>query len=194
MSESEIEPPGDPEKRGQWLANVIRAIQPPATMLLWFGVGSMVLAALTIAVFLAAPDSFCERWHKDLVKEQFDRPPEEREPVPTYSDFVRAKQIQFVGSGAVSLPCSFLIAFGGLRMRQLHGFGWALTGSILSIVPFTNMCCCLGTPIGLWAIVVLFGSDVRLAFSRVGAAGGLEAFPVEPQERDEPPSRPIRLE
>ena len=80
-------------------------------------------------------------------------------------------------------------------MRHLHGYGWAVTGAVLSAVPCTNSCCCFGTPIGLWAIVVLFGSDVRLAFARVGAFGGLETFEADVEPRDEdPPSRPIRLE
>jgi hypothetical protein len=69
-----------------------------------------------------------------------------------------------------------------------------VAGVVLSIIPCTNTCCCAGLPIGLWALVTLFGSDVRLAFARVGAAGGLERFEEPPPPRDEPPSRPIRLE
>jgi hypothetical protein len=80
-------------------------------------------------------------------------------------------------------------------MKQLHGYGWAVTGAVLAAVPCTNSCCCAGTPIGLWALVTLFGSDVRLAFTRVGAVGGLESYTDDMRSRDEdPPSRPIRLE
>jgi hypothetical protein len=76
----------------------------------------------------------------------------------------------------VSLGASFVITIGGLKMKQLSGYWWAVTGAILSILPFSNACCCFGLPVGLWALVALFGSDIRLAFSRVSAAGGLEAM------------------
>ena len=197
MSEGDVPLPVDPEQQGRWLAEVIRAVQTPAILLQWFGVGSLVLAAFVVTVFLAAPDAVCEKLYDREVKAQRDVPAAERQKLPPYSDFVRAQQIQYVAAGAICLPCGFLIAFGGMKMRQLTGFGWALTGSILSIIPFTNMCCCAGLPIGLWALVVLFGSDVRLAFSRVGAAGGLEAYEAEVARdlEENPPSKPpTRLE
>jgi hypothetical protein len=69
-----------------------------------------------------------------------------------------------------------------------------VTGAVLSALPCTNSCCLVGTPIGLWALVILFGSDARLAFARVGAVGGLGKYEDDMGPRDDPPSRPIRLE
>ena len=155
----------------------------------------MLLAALTVAIFLAAPEEVSRRWYDKMLQGQRERPADERTPLPPYEKFAREQQIQWLGGGAVSLVCSFLIALGGIKMKHLHGYGWAVTGSLLAAIPCTSSCCCIGLPIGLYALVNLFGSDVRLAFARVGAAGGLEAFQSDFRSRDDdPPSRPIRLE
>ena len=53
-------------------------------------------------------------------------------PLPPYAKFVRAQQLQYVTGYAISLVCSFLIAFGAVRMRHLNGYGWAVTGAVLS--------------------------------------------------------------
>jgi hypothetical protein len=184
----------DSESDARWLANAIRTVQAPATFLQWYGIGSMVFAALVLTVFLAAPDSVCDPWYQKMVRDQKDVPVEERQQLPPYHQFVKTQQFQWVLSFAVSLVCSFFIAFGAVKMRHLNGYGWSLAASILSIIPCTNSCCCAGLPIGIWALVTLFASDVRLAFNRVGKAGGLEAFSDVGVPRDEPPSRPIRLE
>ena len=169
-------PPPDPENDGRWLANAIQSVRIPATALQWYGIGSFLLAALVVTVFLGAPEQSAGRYYDELVKLQRDVPPDEREPLPPRDQFVRETQVQYVASGVVSLVCSFLIAFGGIRMRQLHGYGWAVTGAVLSAIPCTNSCCCVGTPIGIWALVILFGSDVRMAFDRVGSVGGLGRY------------------
>ena len=188
-------PEPDPENDGRWLANAIGAVRTPAAALQWYGVASVVLAALVITIFLAAPDSICDPLYKKAVRDQQQLPANEQKPLPPYGEFVRAIQVQWVGGYAISLVCGFLIAYGGIRMRQFHGYGWAVTGAVLSAIPCTNSCCCAGTPIGLWALVTLFGSDVRLAFSRVGAVGGLGRYEEDMRSRDvDPPSRPIRLE
>jgi hypothetical protein len=188
-------PPPDPENQGRWLADVIRSVQLPGVVLQWYGVVSFVLAATVLAIFLAAPDQVADWYYQRMVQQQREVPAEERTPLPPRDKFAKQMQIQWAASGAVNMVTGFLTAFGGIRMKQLHGYGWAVTGSLLAAIPCTSMCCCIGLPIGLYALVTLFGSDVRMGFSRVGAAGGLEAFQSEFRSRDDdPPSRPIRLE
>lgn len=195
MSTDGSAPLPDSESDGRWLANAIGAVQTPATFLQWFGIASMVLAALVVTVFLAAPDRICEPWYQKIVRDQKDIPAGERPPLQPYHKFVQLQQLTYAGSSTISLVCSFFIAFGAGKMRHLHGYGWAVVASLLAAIPFTNSCCCIGLPVGIWSLVILFGSDVRLAFARVGKAGGLEAFAdAVPRRRDEPPSRPIRLE
>jgi hypothetical protein len=187
-------PPPDPDQ-ARWLANVIRTVQLPGAALQWYGVVSMLLAAIVVAIFLAVPDEVSHRVYDQMVKSQRDKPAHERTPLPPFDQFARTQQIEWLAGGGLSLVCSFLIALGGIKMKQLHGYGWAVAGSVLAAIPCTNSCCCIGLPVGLYALVTLFGSDVRLGFARVGAAGGLDAFRSEFQARDDdPPSRPIRLE
>jgi len=189
-------PPPGPENQGRWLADVIRTVQLPATVLQWYGVASFVLAGVVMAIFLAAPDQVADWYYQRMIQQQREQPAEDRTPLPPRDKFARQIQIQWVASGAVNLVTGFLTAFGGIRMKQLHGYGWAVTASVLAAIPCTSSCCCIGLPIGLYSLVTLFGSDVRLAFSRVGAAGGLDAYREEDARSrdDDPPSRPIRLE
>jgi len=189
-------PPPDPENQGRWLANVIRTVQLPGAALQWYGVVSMLLAAVIVAIFLAVPDEVSRRTYDQMLKQQREQPAEDRTPLPPYDQFARIQQMEWLGFGAVSLVCSFFIALGGIKMKQLHGYGWAVAGSVLASIPGASCCCCVGLPVGLFALVSLFGSDVRLAFARVGAAGGLDAYREEDARSrdDDPPSRPIRLE
>jgi hypothetical protein len=189
-------PPPDPENQGRWLANVIRTVQLPGAALQWYGVVSMLLAAVIVAIFLAVPDEVSRRTYDQMLKQQREQPAEERTPLPPKDQFARMQQMEWLGFGAVSLVCSFFIALGGIKMKQLHGYGWAVAGSVLASIPGASCCCCVGLPVGLFALVSLFGSDVRLAFARVGAAGGLDAYREEDARSrdDDPPSRPIRLE
>src|SRR5262245_1033555 len=112
-------PPEPEEVPHRWLADAIQAVRLPATIMLWYAVGSMVLAALVVAMFLAAPDSICEKWYEREVKSNNELPAGERETMPPYRKFVQEKQIFYVVSGVINLACSFVIAFGAVRMRNL---------------------------------------------------------------------------
>jgi predicted Zn finger-like uncharacterized protein len=57
-----------------------------------------------------------------------------------------------------------LTVFGAAKMKNLSGYGWALTASILSLLP-CNWCCLLGLPFGIWGLVVLNYPEVKDAFS-----------------------------
>jgi hypothetical protein len=57
-----------------------------------------------------------------------------------------------------------LILFGAMKMRQLNNWGLALAASILAMIPCLSPCCCLGLPIGIWALVVLLDNNVKASF------------------------------
>jgi hypothetical protein len=57
-----------------------------------------------------------------------------------------------------------LIFFGAMKMRQLNNWGLALASSILAMIPCLSPCCCLGLPIGIWALVVLLDNNVKASF------------------------------
>jgi hypothetical protein len=57
------------------------------------------------------------------------------------------------------------IVVGALKMQKLQAYGFAVTVSILAMVPLTSACFPLGLPIGIWALVVLSRADVKQAFA-----------------------------
>jgi hypothetical protein len=57
-----------------------------------------------------------------------------------------------------------LIFFGAMKMKKLESYGLAMTAAILSLIPCLSICCILGIPFGIWALVVLLNADVKAAF------------------------------
>jgi len=69
-------------------------------------------------------------------------------------------------SGILGLVVASLILFGALKMNKLESHGWAMTASILALVPCVSPCCLVGLPIGIWALVVLSKPEVKAAFQQ----------------------------
>ena len=55
-----------------------------------------------------------------------------------------------------------LMIFAALKMRRLEAYGVAVTTSILAMIISPGSV--VGFPIGIWALVVLSGKEVRAAF------------------------------
>jgi hypothetical protein len=176
MSDEALPDPSDPAQQNRWLLHAARSVQAPGTALQWYGMVSILIAVLFLIVYLVSPDTVFKPLYEWTVKQQEKQPAENRVPIPPYRKWLQQQVLPSVISTVVSLGSSFVIVIGGMKMKQLNGYGWAVAGAILSIIPCTNSCCCIGAPVGMWAMVALFGSDVRTVFSRVGAAGGLEAY------------------
>jgi serine/threonine protein kinase len=58
-----------------------------------------------------------------------------------------------------------LMIFGGLQMVQTRSYAWSIAAAILGIVT----CSLLGIPIGIWALIVLAGAEVRQTFANEAA-------------------------
>ena len=63
----------------------------------------------------------------------------------------------------LGVALSAFVIFGALKMRSLQGHGLALGAAIVSLIPCTG-CCCLGMPVGVWALVVLLKPEVKSQF------------------------------
>jgi hypothetical protein len=160
--------PNDLGGRGGWFDAARQRVQAPGTCLLIYGIISVFLAVLSLGIYVANPDAAIKPiydWQADMLKDQ-PKQPGQKPALPPYEEYRESQKIQGIAGSAISLVCSVLIFLGGSKMKHLQGYGLAITGSILSIIPCTNSCCCIGTPLGIWAIVVLLNSDVKLAFSR----------------------------
>jgi hypothetical protein len=69
------------------------------------------------------------------------------------------------GIAIVGVVCGLVILYGGVKMRSLQSYGLCMTASILAMIPCTSSVCCLiGLPIGIWALVVLSKPEVKSAF------------------------------
>ncbi len=65
--------------------------------------------------------------------------------------------------GAFTLIGSALIFYGAMKMKEMQGYGLAMTAAILCLIPCFSICC-LGIPFGIWALVILLNADVKAAF------------------------------
>jgi hypothetical protein len=64
----------------------------------------------------------------------------------------------------IGLGFAAVILMGGIKMKQLQSYGLVMTAAIFALLPCGN-CCCIGLPLGIWALVVLNKPEVKNAFS-----------------------------
>lgn len=68
-------------------------------------------------------------------------------------------------SAVAGMVISGLIILGAQKLRNLEGFAMVIVACILAMQPcFTFPCCCIGLPIGVWALLVASGKDVKPHF------------------------------
>ncbi|EPX61652.1 hypothetical protein D187_010271 [Cystobacter fuscus DSM 2262] len=67
-------------------------------------------------------------------------------------------------SNVITLLLSGLTFFGALKMKNLENFGLSMAAAIIAIIPCFGPCCCLGIPVGIWALVVINKPEVKSAF------------------------------
>ena len=102
----------------------------------------------------------------------------------TFNNFNRMNQFNFPGqnedvtrifqmsSGVLGIFFSVLkialgifVLYGALKMKDLQKHGLCVAVSIIALVPCISPCCCVGIPIGIWALIVLNKPEVRGYFS-----------------------------
>src|SRR5262245_40160894 len=71
--------------------------------------------------------------------------------------------LQLVGR-SVFLLVSFVAVMGAVAMMKRTLYPLAIIGSLAAIFNIGDCCCILGAPAGIWALIVLFQSDVRESF------------------------------
>jgi hypothetical protein len=69
-----------------------------------------------------------------------------------------------IGSLVVGLAIAVVVYMAASRMQRLESWGFALAGAILAGLPFCSPCCCIGLPVGIWAVVVLLDEKVKGQF------------------------------
>jgi phage FluMu protein Com len=81
-------------------------------------------------------------------------------PAPHQGD--REAKLVFGIGGFIGVFWSAAMLVGAFMMKSMRSYGFALTASIMAVIPFTI--CNLG--IGLWSIIVLCNADVKRAFEK----------------------------
>ena len=66
--------------------------------------------------------------------------------------------------GAVGLMVGAVIIMGALKMKKCESYGFAMTSSILAMIPCLSSCCLIGLPVGIWCMIVLMKPEVKSAF------------------------------
>jgi hypothetical protein len=58
-----------------------------------------------------------------------------------------------------------IVLLGASKMQKLQNYQFALTASIVAMVPCISPCCVFGLPFGIWALVVLNKPEVKSQFT-----------------------------
>ena len=66
--------------------------------------------------------------------------------------------------GIIAILVGGVVFFGAMKMRALQNWPLAIAASVLAIIPCLSPCCCIGIPVGIWALVVLFDANVKASF------------------------------
>jgi hypothetical protein len=148
-----------------------RRVSTPAWMLILIGGLCLLLEIASLVVTFTNPTAVIDLQQKYLI-----------DPMPAGADRDNLqKQLDDqkeqsrldsplnLGSTAVATVLNLLALIGGIKMRGLSGYGLAMTGAIAAVIPLSG-CCCLTTPVGIWAIVVLLNPVVKEGFGQRKAA------------------------
>jgi hypothetical protein len=72
-----------------------------------------------------------------------------------------------LGGGLVNVVVGLIIVLGGIMLWTRRAYALAVIGAILAALPVVSCSACpciFGMGIGIWALIVLFNSDVKAAF------------------------------
>jgi len=70
----------------------------------------------------------------------------------------------FIAASLVGLLMDVVLLIGARKMKRLDGYLFAVIASIIAMIPCISPCCFLGIPFGIWALLTLNDSSIKLAF------------------------------
>jgi len=80
------------------------------------------------------------------------------------------KLLSSVGGGLgiiqnfIGAAVGIIVLIGASKMQKLQSYQFALTASIVAMIPCISPCCLFGLPFGIWALLVLNKSEVKSHF------------------------------
>lgn len=139
--------------------DALRKLGPPAVTMLILAIlaalwslaspflSSITTDAMTEWMMNLMPDEESKERFKDQMEQQQNNP---MQPIMTWG---------FAGLGLIA---SIVTIYGSIKMKSASSWGWAMAASILTMI--SNICCLIGIPVGIWALIVLVNADVKKAF------------------------------
>ncbi len=127
-------------------------VSGPATGLLVTGIICLIVSILNTVMSLTGAG--------------FQPPPGEIPPeMQPFIDMLQKMQgpVAIITS-ILGIGISALIIFAAQKMRALQSYAMVVTGAVLAIVPCISPCCCIGIPVGIWVLVVVFKPEVKSMF------------------------------
>ena len=124
----------------------------------------MVVAIIGISLILLSP-LFAEGYMGIL--EQIARDQGNQDLQEVLEEFRRnqaSSQIFSIGMNLIALAAGVVIIYGANQMRKGRNWGISMAAAIIAMIPCVSPCCCLGLPVGIWAIIILIKEDVKQAF------------------------------
>jgi hypothetical protein len=80
------------------------------------------------------------------------------------------QQILALGGTIGAVTCvigvlgGIFVLVGGLKMRKCESYGLCMAASIVAMIPCLSLCCFVGLPVGIWALVVVSKPEVKSSF------------------------------
>ena len=99
-----------------------------------------------------------------------DNPLKLNKPNPNDPNAKTAETVGKVIGGVIQVVWSLIVFFGGTQMKGLKSRGYVLFSCIWAMLP-CNLCCVLGIPFGIWALVVINDPVVRAGFELTARRG-----------------------
>lgn len=136
-------------RRGSRTAALERVSMPAIFLMIVGGLGlGMAILNITVeALGMGGPNPFAD-------------PKMANDP-----NFKAQEKVGKVIGGIVQVIWAAIVFFGGLQMKNLKGRGFVLFSAIWAMLP-CNLCCILGIPFGIWALVAINDDNVKRAFAR----------------------------
>ncbi len=130
------------------MSDVIRRLRSPAVALICFG----AINVLSAVVLLLGRLVNLVRGNERVITDGARRLGYE------------TANIYFPLVSLLSIAAAPIIIFGAVQMLSARRYSLAILAAILAMIPLTSVCCLLGIPVGIWALIVLRNPEVKAAF------------------------------
>jgi uncharacterized membrane protein HdeD (DUF308 family) len=151
-------------------------VSVPGILLIIVGVINLLWALYGVFEFsraaMATPEELAARQKEfvDMLKQALPQIADQVDQQMKQQDPQQLKTQNMLINGPLTLLfvlCGILPLLAGIRMRNLRGYGLAVTGAIFALLPCITPGCCLfaiGPIAGIWSLVVLSNVEVKAAF------------------------------